>query len=305
MSAAIECSGLTKRYLTGTVALDQLTLSIERGTAFGLVGANGAGKTTFVKLLMGFIFPTRGRLAVLGHGHVARAHPRIGYLHERQFTDLFFTGRQYLTYMAELSNQWGHVRHERIDLVLQRTGLEAVAGHRLRTYSTGMLQRLGIAQALLAQPDLVILDEPTSGLDPTSQRVVRDVMAQLRRAGVTIMLCSHNLPEVEALCDTVGILKQGHLLRAGPIDSMRLPPTLAEIVVDTPEPMRDLTARLGLQSDVVESGDHAVRIPLSRQASVLRSLLDADIPIRSLNAVSETLESVYLRETGWSGQQQS
>jgi ABC-2 type transport system ATP-binding protein len=301
VSAVIECARLTKRYPTATLALDGLDLEIATGTSFGLVGENGAGKTTFVRLVMGFIFPTAGRLAVLGQAHVARAHRHIGYVHERQFTDLYLTGRQYLTYMAELSDLWGRTRRARVDAGLELTGMSSAADRRLRTYSKGMLQRLAIAQALLAQPDLVILDEPTSGLDPPNQREVRDVISRMHREGTTVVLCSHNLPEVEELCDTVGILHQGRLLRAGTLEALRVSPTLAEIVVNTPEPVGELIARLGLGHAVVEAHDHSLRIELSKQVPAMQALLAAGVPLRSLNPVEESLETIYLRETQWPG----
>ena len=301
MGNVIECAKLTKRYPTSTLALDSLDLEIAAGTSFGLVGENGAGKSTFVRLVMGFIFPSAGKLQVLGHSRVARAHPRIGYVHERQFTDLYLTGRQYLTYMAELSDLWGGTRRRRVDAGLQLTGMLSAADRRLRTYSKGMLQRLAIAQALLAQPDLVILDEPTAGLDPPNQREVRDVISRMHGEGTTVVLCSHNLPEVEELCDTVGILHQGRLLRAGTMQALRVSPTLAEIVVNTPEPVGPLMSRLGLSHAVVDARDHTLRIELNQQATVLQALLVAGVSLRSLNPVEESLETIYLRETQWSG----
>ena len=301
MSAVIACSGLTKRYPAGTLALDGLDLEIAAGTSFGLVGENGAGKSTFVKLVMGFIFPTAGRIAVLGNSHVARAHPRIGYVHERQFTDTYFTGRQYLTYMAELSDLWGKTRRTRVNAVLELTGMRVAADRRVRTYSKGMLQRVGIAQALLAQPSLVILDEPTSGLDPPNQREVRDVISRMHGDGTTIVLCSHNLREVEELCTGVGILHRGRLVRAGTMEGLRPPPTQAEIVLNTDEPIGQLTARLGIGHAVVEARERSLRMDLTHQAAVLQALLEAGIPLRSLNPVEESLEAIYLRETRWTG----
>jgi len=301
MSAAIECSGLTKRYPAGTLALDGIDLKIAGGTAFGLVGENGAGKSTFVKLVMGFIFPTAGRIVVLGNSHIARSHPLVGYVHERQFTDMYFTGRQYLTYMAELSNLWGKTRRMRVNAVLELTGMTFAAERRVRTYSKGMLQRVGIAQALLARPRLVILDEPTSGLDPPNQREVRDVISRMHNEGTTVVLCSHNLPEVEQLCTSVGILHQGRLVRAGTMEALRPAPTLTEIVLNTQEPIGQLISRLDIGHAVVAAGEQSLRTDLTQVGAVLHALLEAGIPLRSFNPVEESLEAIYLRETRWPG----
>src|SRR5260370_16294346 len=167
--AVIACTNMTKVYEGGTIALKELTLSIERGMSFGLLGENGAGKSTPVRLIMGFILPTRGELGVLGERKVRRAHPRIGYLHERPYVELHFTGRNYLLYMAQLSGLWGKRAVLRVNEVLELVELGGVGDEKLASYSKGMLQRLCIAQALLTDPEFLILDEPTGGLDPYSQ----------------------------------------------------------------------------------------------------------------------------------------
>src|SRR5215831_6974089 len=218
--AVVNCVGLTKIYQTGTVALDNLSLTIEPGMSFGLVGENGAGKSTLVKLLMGFIFPTKGQLCVLGETEVRRAHARIGYLHERPYVELRFTARSYLTYMAQLSGNWNVKAHERVQTVLEQVDLSAASNERLATYSKGMLQRLSIAQTLLTDPQFLILDEPTNGLDPYSQWQVRQIISSLRQQGKTILICSHYLTEVEMLCDTVGILQHGQLVQSGAVSDL-------------------------------------------------------------------------------------
>src|SRR5215467_212213 len=139
-SAVVACSGLTKIYQTGTVALDNLSLTIEPGMSFGLVGENGAGKSTLVRLLMGFIFPTTGQLSVLGETEVRRAHSRIGYLHERPYVELRFTARSYLTYMTQLSGYWNTKGHQRVQSALEQVDLGTASDERLSTYSKGMLQ---------------------------------------------------------------------------------------------------------------------------------------------------------------------
>src|SRR5215467_6985199 len=229
--AIVTCDRLTKIYQTGVVALNELTLTIEPGMSFGLMGENGAGKSTLVRLLLGFIFPTRGQLRVLGEADVRRAHARIGYLHERPYVELRFTARRYLTYMAQLSGFWGAANRQRVQSVLDQVDLSAAADERLTTYSKGMLQRLSTAQTLLTDPVLLILDEPTNGLDPYSQWKVRQIIAELRKQGKTILICSHYLAEVEMLCDTVGILQHGKLVKCGVVSELVHTQNTVEIVL--------------------------------------------------------------------------
>jgi ABC-2 type transport system ATP-binding protein len=296
--AAIVCVGLTKAYDRGAVALDGVTLTIDRGVAFGLLGENGAGKSTLVRLIMGFIFPTAGRVSVLGEEQMARAHPRIGYTHEHPIFEPRFTGRAYLTYLGELAGLWGATNRARVAAALDQVDLHAAAGRRIGTYSKGMLQRLAIAQALLTDPELLILDEPTGGLDPRSQWEVRQIVTALRRQGKTILLCSHYLAEVEALCDAVGILHRGRLVQQGAVADLLRAQDAVDIVLAGNEPASAVVARLGLATQVIEVRAHVLRIPAVMQTPVLAALVAATIPIRSLNPVSQTLEDVYIRTTG-------
>jgi len=299
MPPAVTCVGLTKVYASGTVAVDNLTLTIESGVSFGLLGENGAGKSTLVRLLMGFVFPTRGELRVLGETEVQRAHPRVGYLHERPFPELRLTARRYLAYMGELSGLTGVRGRRRVDVALEQVGLGDVAEARIATYSKGMLQRLGIAQALLSDPQLLILDEPTSGLDPYSQWAVRQTIAALRRQGTTILLCSHGLDEVEALCDSVGIMSRGRLVRTGAVTDLVGAGDAVDIVLAHAQPAADVAARLRLSTSggLVAAEDDRLRIASDAQEAILAALLAAGTPIRSLNPVRHTLEDVYLRST--------
>lgn len=172
----IECVEVSKAYGKRITALKNLSLAVAGGTSFGLLGENGAGKSTLVRLIMGFIFPTSGRMRVLGEERVARAHPRIGYVHERPIFETRFKGREYLYYLGQLSGLWGAANRRRAQEVLELVGLQEAADRAVGTYSKGMLQRLAIAQALLTNPALLILDEPTSGLDPRSQMAKRDLI---------------------------------------------------------------------------------------------------------------------------------
>jgi ABC-2 type transport system ATP-binding protein len=293
----IECIDLTKTYNRRVTALRNLTLNINEGSSFGLLGENGAGKSTLVRIIMGFIYPTSGSIHVLGETQVSRAHPRIGYVHERPIFEIRFTGRAYLTYLAQLSGLWNGANASRVTQLLTRVNLSEAADRSLGTYSKGMLQRLAIAQAILNDPDLLILDEPTSGLDPRSQWEVRQLLASLRKEGKTLLICSHYLAEIEALCDTVGILRRGALLLHGKVDDLLHSQGIVEIALAPDQSAADIATHLQLSEHIVETQGNLLRIVDSAQQTIMSALLSANIPIISLNPVSKTLEEVYVSTT--------
>src|SRR5271168_764568 len=212
---AIEILGLTKDYPTGFLrkrmrrSLDNLTLQVEEGEVFGFLGPNGAGKTTTLKLLMGLTFPTSGAASVRGRpiGDV-RMHSEIGYLPEQPYFYDYLTARELLDYYAQFSNYSATERRERV-------GLAAAADVQLRKFSKGMLQRTGIAQAILHDPQVVFLDEPMSGLDPVGRREVRDIILDLKKQGRTVFFSTHILSDAEMLCDRVAVLAGGKLQGVG------------------------------------------------------------------------------------------
>lgn len=295
--AAIECVELTKEYGKGVVALNNVTLKIEEGTSFGLLGENGAGKSTLVRILMGFIRPTAGRVRVLGEERIMQAHRRIGYIHERPVFETRFTGRAYLHYLGKLAGLWGRENAQRIASVLEMVHLREAADRAIGIYSKGMLQRLAIAQALIARPELLILDEPTSGLDPRSQWEVKQIIQVLREQGITILLCSHYLVEIEELCDSVGILRRGQLILSGSVADLLQAQGIVEIVLGGPVPAQEIAQRLQITEDVIESRSNVLHIKDSAQSSVLAKLIAQNIPLVSLNPVSRTLEEVYVHTT--------
>lgn len=295
--AAIVCIGLTKAYDGSGIALNNLTLTIPYGRAFGLLGENGAGKSTLVRLLMGFIFPTAGRVRVLGEEQVERAHPRIGYIHERALFETRFTGRAYLTYFGQLSGLWGPANRARVAAVLAQVHLEEAANQHVGTYSKGMLQRLAIAQALLTDPELLIMDEPTSALDPRAQWEVRQIIAALRQQGKTILLCSHYLAEVESLCDAVAILRRGQLVLTGPVGDLVQRQDAVEIALANNQSASEVAAQLSIGGPGIETEQNLLRIPARAQSAILATLVAAGISIRSLNPITQTLEDVYVRVT--------
>ena len=292
--AVVACRNLTKIYENGSLALKDLTLTIEPGMSLGLLGENGAGKSTLMKLIMGFILPTQGELSVLGERKVSLAHPRIGYLHERPYVELRFTARKYLTYMAQLAGLWGNLTRSRVNEVLEMVDLSAASEQKLGAYSKGMLQRLCIAQALLTNPEFLILDEPTSGLDPYSQWKVRQIIADLRRGGKTLLICSHYLAEVETLCDTVGILQRGQLIRYGSVKDLTHTQDSVEIILREDQFASEVVARLAINEYVLNAERNLFTIRAGGQQKVLAALVQAEVPIQALNPVSRTLEEVYL-----------
>jgi ABC-2 type transport system ATP-binding protein len=229
MTRIIEITNLTKDYEVGfwrkrrVRALDNLSLSIDQGQIFGFLGANGAGKTTTLKLLMRLIFPSAGSARILGHDiQDVSMHQRIGYLPENPYFYDYLTAREFLDYCAQIFGYPSGSRKKRAADLLARVKLDEKRWDtQLRKFSKGMLQRVGLAQSLINDPEIVFLDEPMSGLDPVGRREVRDLIASLRDEGKTVFMCSHILSDIEVLCDRVAILKRGKLAQAGYLDELR------------------------------------------------------------------------------------
>ncbi len=204
-------------------ALDGLSLTVNQGEIFGFLGANGAGKTTTLKLLMRLIFPTGGGARILGCDIAdVSMHNQIGYLPENPYFYDYLTGREFLEYCGQLFGYDKKERSKRAGDLLTRVRLDEKRWDtQLRKFSKGMLQRVGLAQALVNDPRVVFLDEPMSGLDPVGRREVRDLIAGLRQEGKTVFMCSHILSDIEVLCDRVAILKRGQLAQIGNLDELR------------------------------------------------------------------------------------
>ena len=222
--AAIEILDLEKSYLVGfwrkrpKLALRPLRLTIEEGEVFGFLGPNGAGKTTTLKLLMGLVFPTAGSARILGMDmDDPRVKSQIGFLPEQPYFYDHLSARELLNYYGQLSGIPAKGRSARVEQMLARVGLSDSAGMQLRKFSKGMLQRVGLAQAILHDPKVVFLDEPMSGLDPMGRREVRDLIQQLRSEGKTVFFSTHILSDAEALCDRVGVIHQGELRGVGAV----------------------------------------------------------------------------------------
>jgi ABC-2 type transport system ATP-binding protein len=224
----IDISGLTKDYEVGFLkkrkvrALNQLNLEVHRGEIFGFLGPNGAGKTTTLKLLMRLIYPTEGGAHILGHPiDDVSTRARVGYLPENPYFYDYLSGRELLEYTAALFGISTETARVRATELLALVGLDSDRANRqLRKYSKGMLQRIGIAQALVNDPEIVFMDEPMSGLDPIGRREVRDLLLSLRTQGKTVFFSSHILSDVEALCDRAAILSRGKLVRCGTVQEL-------------------------------------------------------------------------------------
>jgi ABC-2 type transport system ATP-binding protein len=201
-------------------ALTDVTLEVGEGEVFGYLGSNGAGKTTTVKILLNLARPTHGHARILGHSPGGSVRSRIGYLPEAPYFYDFLTPVELLTFYARVFGMSGSLRRRRIDETLELVGITDRRDSQLRSFSKGMTQRVGLAQALLNDPDVLFLDEPTSGLDPMGRREIRDIILALKARGKTVFLNSHLLSEVELVCDRVAILKRGQLMRVGKVDDL-------------------------------------------------------------------------------------
>lgn len=227
MAAVLEIEGLTKDYPVGfwtkrpVRALDQLTLSVDKGEIFGFLGPNGAGKTTTLKLLMRIIYPSAGTARILGHALGDSAlYKRIGYLPEQPYFYDYLTAEELLAYLGRLFDIDAAAMRQKSEALLELVGLKEARRTQLRRFSKGMLQRIGIAQAILNEPEIVFLDEPFSGLDPIGRRELREIVHRLNQQGTTVFFSSHILPDVESLCDRFAILHQGHLLDSGKVQEV-------------------------------------------------------------------------------------
>jgi ABC-type multidrug transport system ATPase subunit len=289
----IETNDLTKRY-RDLVAVDRLTLRVHRGEVYGFLGPNGAGKTTTLRMLLGLVRPTSGVASVLGASPgSSEALANIGALIEAPGFYPFLSGRDNLRVMA------GHarVKPERVDVVLEEVGLTGRAKDRFRTYSQGMKQRLGVASALLKDPDVLILDEPTTGLDPKGMAEMRSFIGGLGRRGRTVLLSSHLMTEVEQVCDRVGVIDRGVLVKEGSVDELRGDAVLL-VRADPLEHAGRVVERLpGVAA--VATADGALRVTADPAAApaIVRALVGAGVAVTELRPERASLEDVFLNLT--------
>src|SRR5215475_8881035 len=263
---ALQTRNLSKTYpgfwsSQNVLALDNLNLQVNRGEIFGLLGPNGSGKTTTIKLLLGLLFPTDGEALVFGKQAAdVSKNERIGYLPEESYLYRFLNAEETLDFYGRLFELAPTVRRQRAADLIRKVGLERDRKRTLREYSKGMRQRIGLAQALINDPDLVILDEPTSGLDPLGARWMKDLIVELRNQGKTVIMCSHRLEDVQDVCDRIAILNEGELQSYGAVktlleDAIRLEMRASNVVL-TDELEADLRAVLAKHGGRLDSIGH-------------------------------------------------
>ena len=298
---ALDIQGLTKSYRTGFLsrktraALTDLTLSVERGEVFGYLGPNGAGKTTTLKILTGLIFADSGTIRVLGRAHADRAWTNeVGYLPEQPYLYDYLTPLEYLGYVGRLFGMEPARCKARAKELLERVGLEPWSRTPLRKFSKGMLQRAGIAQALINDPTLVIFDEPMSGLDPIGRHLVRALILDLKKAGKTVFFSTHILSDAESLCDRVALLAGGKLIKIGAIaDILRLDVQHFEVLLA--RHAADLSARLPGGVVAHAAGERTrLDVPEAALHPVLEIARESGARVLSVQPVRQSLEEYFV-----------
>ena len=290
----IETHGLTKRYGADVVAVDRLDLRVRRGEVYGFLGPNGAGKTTTLRMLLGLVAPTSGHVAVLGAAPgCPRGLARIGAMVETPAFYPYLSGRDNLRVLA----RHGGVADDRIGAALAEVGLAGRAGDRFATYSLGMKQRLGVAGALLKDPELLILDEPTNGLDPAGMAEMREFIRTLGRGERTVLLSSHLMPEIEQVSDRVGVIRDGALVAEGTVDDLRGRAGLRLRVAPIDDAARLLGARAGVGPITRADGLLDVAVDPAQAPDITRLLVDAGIAVSEIYAQKASLEDVFLELT--------
>jgi ABC-2 type transport system ATP-binding protein len=311
MPSAIRIEELTKDYAIGFWrrrsyrALDRLTLEIDTGEVFGFLGPNGAGKTTTLKLLMQLIFPTSGRAQILGRpvGDLSTRR-RIGYLPENPSFYDYLTAEELLGYFGDLFGYSGIERRKRVATLLDRVGIGAERRLQLRKFSKGMIQRVGIAQALLNDPEVVFLDEPMSGLDPLGRRDVRQLILELRDQGRTVFFSSHILADAEALCRRVAVVAGGRLAASGTLaDILAFQVHGWELVMSglSPEVVSRLAPAVRRATEI-SPGRYSLELSLEQPPDrILAELTSSGASLVSLNSMRDTLEDFFMKRVAEMG----
>ena len=297
-ATAIETENLTKEYPHGFLSLKKrkslegLNMQVEAGEIFGFIGPNGAGKTTAIKLLMRLIFPTAGTARILGKPiRDIDLHRDVGYLPEQPYFYDYLTAAELLDYFARIHDLPAAERRQRVAAMLKKVGLETAGKIQLRKYSKGMLQRAGVAQAILHDPKVVILDEPMSGLDPIGRREVRDIILELKQEGRTVMFSTHILSDAEMLCDRVGVIVGGKLRGIG------APEQLLGVKAKATEILFELTGESSapLLANATRTGDrYRLQVPEAELYDAIDQLRSAGAKILSVAQVRATLEEFFM-----------
>jgi ABC-2 type transport system ATP-binding protein len=297
---AIQTENLTKDYPFGFLnlktkrSLEALTMQVETGEVFGFLGPNGAGKSTTIKLLVGLLFPTSGDAHILGKPiSDIEMHREIGYLPEQPYFYDYLTAAELLDYFARFHDLTAADRRERIERMLKKVGLETAGKIQLRKYSKGMLQRVGLAQAVLHDPQVVILDEPMSGLDPIGRRQVREIILELKREGRTVMFSTHVLSDAEMLCDRVGVIVGGKLRGVGaPDEIVGMKAHGMEILFEYAGSGGSAAALLGRATRA--GNRYRLQVAEEELYGALEQLRSAEAKILSVTQLKPTLEEYFM-----------
>ncbi len=296
-SHALHLTLVDKIYAGGVHALRSIAMRVSKGEIFGLLGPNGAGKSTLVKVVTTIVRPTRVEGTVLGHpvGHIPTLG-RIGYLPEHHRFPAYLTGRQCVEFFGAMTGVEKRQRRRRANELLDTVGMLVWADKRIGSYSKGMQQRIGIASAMVNDPELVILDEPTDGVDPVGRREIRDVLLQIRARGTTVFLNSHLLSEIELVCDRVAIMVQGRVAKQGSIEELTRDSHCMRVVFSGASPA--WAAEVGGVA-AMDRGFHALDFPKASSESVqpiLDRLRSEGRTLHSFAETRESLEAVFMRE---------
>lgn len=301
---AIRIQTMSKTYKTGfwfkpkvTPAVKSLTLDVYENQAFGLLGLNGAGKTTTLKVILGFVYPDAGKVEILG-GKITdrKVRAQIGYLSELPYFSRQHSGRELLSYFGALHGLSGKALKSRVDEVLELVRMTKAASIRLSDYSKGMLQRIGIGQALIGKPRLLICDEPMSGLDPVGYKETRDIFLDLKKTGTTLFLNTHILDEVERVCDRIGIMHEGVLKDVAPISKVLSSDLPVDYWVDVEKSDAAKLNGLPFQDSVEKNG--GVQIPGSALNETLAQVQSRGAKIGGVRPLSSAVEAYFLNTIG-------
>ncbi len=301
MASAIKTEGLTKYYGSllrkPVVGVEDLTLDVKMGQVYGLVGPNGSGKTTTLKLLLGLIFPTRGTMTLLGRDvRDPASRQRVGFLPDGPYFYDHLNADELLSFYGGLFGLSGAELRKRSDELLEMVGMAGPERRRrIREYSKGMIQRVGVAQALINDPDVVLLDEPTAGLDPIGAMQIREIMFRLRDRGKTVFLCSHLLGEIERICDNVTILNEGRTVRQGAVQDLVEPGE--DYMVEAREVDNEGEQAIRELADSIETGDgllQAVASDQDKAVAIARQISENGGEVVSLSRRRRTLEDIFI-----------
>ena len=291
----VETHSLTKRYGSGVLAVDSVGMSVRRGEVYGFLGPNGAGKTTTLRMLVGLIRPTAGTATVAGHAPGdPKGLARIGSLIEAPGFYPYLSGRENLRVVADLAGAGG----KRVDEVLDIVELTNRAGRKFGTYSTGMKQRLGVAAALLKDPELLILDEPTNGLDPQGMAEMRKLIKDIGQGERTVLLSSHLLGEVEQICDRVGVISNGKLVRQSTVQELLGEEGVLVRAQPVDRAREILTAMLGREAIAGQNGAFHLNTEPANSVEINRRLVAAGVDVSELRPFERSLEEVFFQLTG-------